>query len=107
MAAAAAGNHEFDHGMDALREAARVLPYPLLCANVDVGLPGSAIVDTDGGHVGVIGLTHPASHRFASAPDPAVDWPDRVGQLAAQLRARGARWVVAILHDGVDWWPEP
>ncbi|HEV3465158.1 MAG TPA: hypothetical protein VG846_14410 [Actinomycetota bacterium] len=44
IAAAAAGNHEFDDGVPALLAAARLLPYPLLCANVDVGLPASANV---------------------------------------------------------------
>jgi 2',3'-cyclic-nucleotide 2'-phosphodiesterase (5'-nucleotidase family) len=50
--AAAAGNHEFDDGVPALLEATRVLPYPLLCANLDVGLPGSAMVDTGAGPLG-------------------------------------------------------
>jgi 2',3'-cyclic-nucleotide 2'-phosphodiesterase (5'-nucleotidase family) len=107
IAAAAAGNHEFDDGVPALLEAARRLPYPLLCANVDVGLPPSAMVETGAGPLGVIGLTHPHVHRLTKAPPPAEDWPGRVGPLARELRGRGARWVVAILHDGVDWWPNP
>ncbi len=44
IAAAAAGNHEFDDGVPALLEAARGLPFPLLCANLDLGLPGSVAV---------------------------------------------------------------
>ncbi len=107
VAAAAVGNHEFDDGVPALRQAARSLPYPLLCANVDVGLPASTLVEAGGDAVGVIGITHPASHRFTSAPPPAEGWTGRVGPLAADLRAAGARWVVAIVHDGVDWWPRP
>ena len=104
--AAAAGNHEFDDGVPALLEATRVLPYPLLCANLDVGLPASATVDTGGGPLGLIGLTHPRVHRLSRAPPPAGDWAQRVGPLARELRSTGARWVVAILHDGVDWWPD-
>jgi 2',3'-cyclic-nucleotide 2'-phosphodiesterase (5'-nucleotidase family) len=104
--AAAAGNHEFDDGAPALLEAARVLPYPLLCANVDVGLPASALVETGAGPLGVIGLTHPRVHRLSKAPPPAGDWTERVGPLARALRSQGARWLVAILHDGVDWWPD-
>jgi 2',3'-cyclic-nucleotide 2'-phosphodiesterase (5'-nucleotidase family) len=50
--AAAAGNHEFDDGVPALVEAARGLTFPLLGANVDVGLPGSAMVETAAGTVG-------------------------------------------------------
>ena len=107
IAAAAAGNHEFDDGVPALLEAARRLPYPLLCANVDVDLPASALVETDAGLLGVIGLTHPQVHRLTKAPPPAEGWPGRVGPLARELRAQDARWVAAILHDGVDWWPNP
>jgi 2',3'-cyclic-nucleotide 2'-phosphodiesterase (5'-nucleotidase family) len=107
LAAAVAGNHEFDDGVPALLEAARSLPFPLLCGNADAGLPASALIDVDGVRLGVIGLTHPASHRFSSAPAPADGWPERVGTLAAELRARGAQWVAGIIHDGVDWWPEP
>jgi 2',3'-cyclic-nucleotide 2'-phosphodiesterase (5'-nucleotidase family) len=103
--AAAAGNHEFDDGVPALLEATRALPYPLLCANVDLGLPGSAMVGTGAGPLGVIGLTHPHVHRLSKAPPPAGDWAERVGPLARELRTKGARWVVATLHDGVDWWP--
>jgi 2',3'-cyclic-nucleotide 2'-phosphodiesterase (5'-nucleotidase family) len=104
--AAAAGNHEFDDGVAALLEATRVLPYPLLCANLDVGLAASAMVETGAGPLGVIGLTHPHVHRLSKAPPPADGWAGRVGPLARQLRSQGARWVAAILHDGVDWWPD-
>ncbi|HEV3464458.1 MAG TPA: hypothetical protein VG846_10815, partial [Actinomycetota bacterium] len=62
---------------------------------------------TGAGPLGVIGLTHPHVHRLTQAPPPAGDWPERVGPLARELRAQGARWVVAILHDGADWWPNP
>jgi 2',3'-cyclic-nucleotide 2'-phosphodiesterase (5'-nucleotidase family) len=103
--AVAAGNHEFDDGVPALLEAASELPFPLLCANVDMGLPGSALIDTAAGALGVIGLTHPHVHRLTEAPPPAEDWPGRVEPLARDLRGQGARWVVAVLHDGVDWWP--
>jgi 2',3'-cyclic-nucleotide 2'-phosphodiesterase (5'-nucleotidase family) len=104
--AAAAGNHEFDDGVPALLEATRHLPYPLLCANLDVGLPASTMVDTAAGPLGVIGLTHPHVHRLSKAPPPADGWAERVGPVARELRSQGARWVVAILHDGVDWWPD-
>jgi Calcineurin-like phosphoesterase len=62
IAAAAAGNHEFDDGLDALLAAALSLGYPLLCANIDVGLPATALLDTEAGPLGVIGLTHPQIH---------------------------------------------
>jgi 2',3'-cyclic-nucleotide 2'-phosphodiesterase (5'-nucleotidase family) len=42
---------------------------------------------------------------LTKAPPPADDWVGRVEPLARDLRQQGARWVVAVLHDGVDWWP--
>jgi 2',3'-cyclic-nucleotide 2'-phosphodiesterase (5'-nucleotidase family) len=95
IAAAAVGNHELDDGVDALLSAVRRLSFPLLCANLDIGLPGSTFADTAAGPLGVIGLTHPAI----------ADRHDGVGELARELRGDGARWVVALLHDGVEWWP--
>jgi len=105
IAAAAAGNHEFDDGVPALLEAARSLPFPVLCANADVGLPGSAMVDGVVGPLGVIGLTNPHIDRFSLGPRVPEDWPDQIEVLACALREQGARWVVALLHDGVEWWP--
>jgi 2',3'-cyclic-nucleotide 2'-phosphodiesterase (5'-nucleotidase family) len=52
IAAAAAGNHDFDDGLEALHAAAARLRFPLLAANVDAGLPGTAMVDTDAGPLG-------------------------------------------------------
>jgi hypothetical protein len=106
IAAAAAGNHEFDDGVDALLAAAGRLSFPLLCANVDIGLAPTAMVDTGAGPVGVIGLTHPHVDDLTSAPTPAAGWPERIGPLARDLRRDGARLVVALLHDGVEWWPD-
>ncbi|SHN46964.1 metallophosphoesterase [Cryptosporangium aurantiacum] len=105
LSAAAAGNHEFDDGVEALRSAAGLLGFPLLCADVDVGLPGAALIHTDAGPLGVVGLTHPATHRFAPAPPPVTDRAARVRDHAARLRAEGAERVVVLLHDGADWWP--
>ncbi|MZE75659.1 metallophosphoesterase [Streptomyces xinghaiensis] len=107
VSAAAAGNHEFDDGVSVLRERARRLPFPLLCANADAGLPGCAVVDTGAGPIGVIGLTHPHSHRLSRAPRPRDDWQHAVPRLAHRLRQQGARWTVALLHDGAAWWPRP
>jgi len=97
IAAAAIGNHDFDDGREAMPE----LPFPVLCANADADLPASALI----GELGVIGLTHPAVHELAPlAPRPFADW--RVPEHAGALRRDGARWVVALLHDGVTWWPD-
>src|SRR5215208_5079726 len=59
IAAAAAGNHDFDDGVEALHAAAARLSFPLLAANVDAGLEPAALIETEAGTLGVIGLTHP------------------------------------------------
>jgi 2',3'-cyclic-nucleotide 2'-phosphodiesterase (5'-nucleotidase family) len=65
--ATVAGNHDFDDGVGALLAGAQSLPYPMLCAaNVDVGLPATALLDTPVGPLGVIGLAHPDGHRGAA-----------------------------------------
>jgi hypothetical protein len=97
IAAAAVGNHDFDDGIEAVPK----LPFPLLCANADAGLSATVRI----GDVGVIGLTHPQVHELTRAPAPYEDWPQRVEAHARELRRDGARWVVALLHDGVTWWP--
>jgi 2',3'-cyclic-nucleotide 2'-phosphodiesterase (5'-nucleotidase family) len=105
IACTAAGNHDFDAGLDALRAGAARLSYPMLCANVDAGLPPTALIDTPAGPVGAIGLAHPDGDQFTPAPPAHPDWAERVVALAQQLRRDGARWVVALWHDGVTWWP--
>ncbi len=98
------GNHEFEWGVEHLRAQAPKTGFPLLCANApDVGLPPTALVETDGGVVGFVGLTCPDPEVYVSAPD--LD-PDLAGVAighAEELRASGADWVLALLHDGVDW----
>lgn len=105
LAAAAVGNHEFDQGCDAMRSYAAHARFPLLCADRDVGLPGSTLIETGNGAVGVVAVTHPASHLFSAAPPRAGDWRVRVVEHVQSLRREGARWVLALLHDGVTWWP--
>jgi 2',3'-cyclic-nucleotide 2'-phosphodiesterase (5'-nucleotidase family) len=41
IAAATIGNHEFDDGVDALLEALPRLAFPVVCANLDIGLAPS------------------------------------------------------------------
>lgn len=95
IAVNAAGNHEFDDGLDALRAAVARLSYPMLCANADVGLEATAMI----GDVGVIGLTHPPCPDLSHCPALRDDSDLRVTELARELRRDGARWIVVLLHD--------
>ena len=98
------GNHELDWGLSHLAEQREQLPFPLVCANVDVGLPPTALLSTPLGDVGFVGLTHPqvaAFTPFAPAADP--DLARIVPAHAAQLRKQGAVAVIVLIHFGVDW----
>jgi len=98
------GNHEFEWGLEHLRTHAAETGFPLLCANApEVGLPPTAVVDTDMGIVGFIGLSCPDPGVYVSAPDLDPDLAGVAIRHAEELRAAGANWVVALLHDGVDW----
>ncbi len=98
---AVAGNHELDWGDAHLRRWGPELPFPLLAANADLGLPPTALLSLGERTLGVIGLTTP--DLPALHPGTAVD-PDAAGLVvrhAARLRAEGADRVVLALHDGV------
>jgi len=98
------GNHEFEWGVEHLRAHAPETGYPLLCANApEVGLPPTALVETDGGAVGFIGLTCPDPRVYVFAPTLDSDLREVAIGHAESLRASGAKWVVVLLHDGVDW----
>ena len=96
------GNHEFEWGVQHLRDHAPETGFPLLCANApEVGLPSTTVVETDGGIVSFVGLTCLDPGVYVSAPN--LDLGDVAIGHAEELRASGAEWVVALLHDGVDW----
>lgn len=105
IAAAAAGNHDLDDGPKILARFASSLSFPLLCADRDIGLPATTVIETPDGSVGAVGITHPFAHLFTQAPPDAKDWSQLIGAHADELRRAGARWVIALLHDGATWWP--
>lgn len=98
------GNHEFDWGTDHLQQNVPRLGFPLLCANASVGLPGTAMVSTDVGDVGFVGLTHPRVDDFSPyGPKPEPRLAEVAAGAARNLRSAGAAFVVALLHDGMEW----
>jgi 2',3'-cyclic-nucleotide 2'-phosphodiesterase (5'-nucleotidase family) len=103
------GNHEFDWGLDQYRNNAGRLPFPSLCGNVDVGLPATMLMKTAAGPLGVIGLTCPglAAIHFVRNSIVGRVLDEAVTRWAGELRERGARWIVLVLHDGVDFIPSP
>lgn len=101
---ATVGNHEFDWGVPHLKEHAPELGFPLVLANADLGLPPTALIPTEAGPVGFIGLTHPQVDAFSHyAPKPNPDLAGIVPAHAERLRSEGAVAVVVLLHFGVMW----
>lgn len=98
------GNHELDHGVHALHEHYEGLGFPLLCANADLRLPATAVLDCAGVAIGVVGVTHRQLNILAHEA-PAPDWAggSPIAEHARQLRRDGAEIVIVAVHDGVDW----
>lgn len=67
------GNHDFNFGMDRLKEIRNELSFPILCANVlENGVPifeQYKIVELDGIKVGLFGLTHEESLEYTNSRD--------------------------------------
>jgi 2',3'-cyclic-nucleotide 2'-phosphodiesterase (5'-nucleotidase family) len=101
---ATVGNHELDWGLEHLAEHRQALPFPLICANLDIGLPPTALLDTPAGPVGFVGLTHPQISAFTPyAPPARADLEAIVPEHAADLREHGAVAVILLIHFGVNW----
>lgn len=101
---ATVGNHEFDWGLEHLSQHHTQLPFPLICANLDIGLAPTALLPSSAGPIGFIGLTHPQLDAFTPhAPAPNQDLARLVPKHAQNLREQGAIAVVALIHFGVNW----
>jgi 2',3'-cyclic-nucleotide 2'-phosphodiesterase (5'-nucleotidase family) len=98
------GNHEFDLGFAHLQDELAMLPFPVVCANVEAGVPATTLLETAAGAVGFIGLTHPQVAAFTPhAPEAETDLARIVAHHAQALRSSGAVAVVVLFHFGVDW----
>lgn len=105
---AALGNHEFDFGPSVLRERINQSRFVWLAANVIDkttgkefgGMPPFVIRELDGVRVGIFGLLLPLNASNSRA-GPEVEFRDPVqtaAQLVPQMRAQGARIVIALTH---------
>lgn len=107
---ACAGNHEFDNGIDVLKQRVPECEFPWLLSNVKQGFRGGVlgdieewiVIEREGVKVGFIGL---ASESWVVALDK-IDTSDLVvedyvqcaDRLARKLRAEGCDLVVAVTH---------
>jgi len=105
------GNHEFDNGPETLARYAAAVPFPLLSANLDTGaeprlrdrITASAVLDSAGARIGVIGLTTPET-ATSSSPGPTLRFTDpmEAAERAAHgLRRSGIGTVVVLSHLGL------
>jgi 2',3'-cyclic-nucleotide 2'-phosphodiesterase (5'-nucleotidase family) len=111
FAAGALGNHEFDWGQDTLRARIKELHHVVLGANVRYadGRPvpwirGDTIVMRGGIAIGIVGVASPLTPSTTKASNVAdlrfLDPAPVINEHARSLRARGARLVVVVAHDG-------
>lgn len=105
------GNHEFDFGSRVLAERMGESKFVWLASNVVDRRTGrffggawpDLLLTFEGVGIGFLGLTMPESAAISSpGPDVVFGEPRAVARaMAAGLRARGARLVVAVTHQGM------
>jgi 2',3'-cyclic-nucleotide 2'-phosphodiesterase (5'-nucleotidase family) len=116
--AAAIGNHEFDFGLDGLRERSAQAEFPLLSANIrekesgeiaDIALP-YVVQDVGGLQVGLIGLTTlsapETTNPEAVAPFDFIPYPEALAEVVPEAKADGAELLVVVGHicgDDREW----
>ena len=125
--AANIGNHEFNYGLDFLRQALAGAQFPYVNANVMVAQPGVSpeqgrhaftpyvilnrtFTDTSGGRhsikVGVIGFVPPQimlwDRDHLEGRVVALDIQETARRLVPRMQAEGAQLVVAIPHSGFE-----
>ncbi|MFD1588899.1 bifunctional metallophosphatase/5'-nucleotidase [Halorientalis brevis] len=107
------GNHDFDYGLDAIREIVADSPQTWVSANVEldgdtfgesVGVVPSTVVNADGAAVGLVGVTEPKTASMCpGATDLTFTDPvAAVSREAESLRAQGVDAVVVLSHLGGD-----
>ena len=108
--AMAVGNHEFDRGVDAFANFARLANFPLLSANLDVSkeakleklVQPSTVLEVGGERVGVVGAITPSLPEISS-PGPTVGLKDYVKSVQAavnDLTKRGINKIILLNHSG-------
>jgi 5'-nucleotidase len=103
---AALGNHEFDFGPDVLLQRIKESKFQWLAANVVdkdgkafAGLPPYVVRDVGGVRVGFFGILLPETMKTSSTGDVKVLGAcETARRIVPQIRAAGAKLVIAITH---------
>jgi len=108
--AAAIGNHDFDFGLDALRERAEQAEFPFLSANIRESATGEVpdfavpylVTEVNGIKVGLIGLTT-IEAKVDTRPSYVADldflpYADVLPEIATRARDEGAELLLIIGH---------
>ncbi|MGI6668567.1 MAG: bifunctional metallophosphatase/5'-nucleotidase [Acetivibrionales bacterium] len=92
------GNHDFNFGLDRLKEIKSQLNFPILCANVfENGVSifeQYRIVEMDGINIGLFGLTHEESLEYANTRD--------IENITIEDAVSVAKRIVPLLRDKCD-----
>jgi len=106
------GNHDLDHGTDALTDLVADAPQQWVLANVtvegrrygaDAGIEPATTVSLEGATIGVVGVLDPATPEMTPGTDH-LDFEDPVAAVARECEALGnptdgeADYVVALAH---------
>lgn len=111
-AAAAVGNHEFDFGLDVLKNRAAESDFPFLSANIrykadgstpeDWGIRPYTIVTVNEIQVGIIGLTTRSTPTTTNPVNVAlfdfIDYEIALREVVPQVKADGAEMLVVAAH---------
>jgi 2',3'-cyclic-nucleotide 2'-phosphodiesterase / 3'-nucleotidase / 5'-nucleotidase len=110
--AMAIGNHEFDWGLDKLRDLSNTADFPFLAANIVEKGTGRTpdfaqkyiIVNRDGLDIGIIGLATPETLTKTKAENIAayefIDSAQAVNALVPKVKNAGADIIVVLSHLG-------
>ena len=106
------GNHEFDHGADALKTTMQFAKFPVVVSNLsfeDPALaklfPKSVIKETAGLKVGFFGLMAPELFSIASPGEKVKINQDIEGvarKMVESLKKQGADVIIALTHIGAE-----
>jgi 2',3'-cyclic-nucleotide 2'-phosphodiesterase (5'-nucleotidase family)/predicted AlkP superfamily phosphohydrolase/phosphomutase len=108
------GNHEFDYGIDRLKQHQARANFPFLATNIVDELTGQApdwvkpstVFDVNGIQVGVIGAELQNTPELVSAGATAglkfLEEGQRIAAESERLRAAGVRVQIVVIHQGTE-----